>query len=160
MSYITDGKYTEPKCQVCTSEHRTVIEESIMAMSKSQKQICKEYGVKEAALSIHKNKHMYGNVQDRLKDMINTALLGPMQPETIPELLKLLEYVSTMQNQTFMNGKSEWQRVKESKLEKFKGIILNDKVPVEDKETIIRIAEYCFINEDEDFGVFLKALMG
>ncbi|VVB55632.1 Uncharacterised protein [uncultured archaeon] len=159
MSTITDGKYTEPRCPICMSDYRDVIEEAIMSMSKSQKQICKEYNLKEDSLSRHKIRHMMGNVKDKLQGMIQTALLGNMQPQSIQELLRLLEYVQNMNSENFLAGKSEWDKVKESKLEKFRKTIMNPKIPVEDKETIVRIAELCFVKENADVGDLLTALM-
>lgn len=154
------AKYREPHCHICNADVRDVLEEEILGGLKTQKELAKKYGYTESQISAHKNKHMLSNVKEKLQGMIQSSLLGNMQPQSIAELLKLLEYVNAMQNENFLAGKSEWQKVKESKLEKFKNTIMNYMVPVDDKETIVRIAEICFVKDDVEFGEFLKALIG
>lgn len=68
-----------------------------------------------------------------------------MQHQSIRELLKLPEYVNAVQNENFLAGKSYWTKVKENKLRTFKDTIMDDRIPVDDKKTIIRLAEICLL---------------
>lgn len=163
MVFKEDDRWYERKCTVCNREDVASINEDLLSSNYTQRDIANKYGLNESSLSIHKRRHLI-NRKERLQDIIDQALdSSKIEPQNLGDLVRILEYSEKHQNDEILNQKKTWDNEKKKMFDRFKNTInyplMFDDLSQDYKDTIINIAELCFVKEEMDMTHFLRAYM-
>lgn len=146
-----EEKYTVQTCSVCKHSDRDKIEAEILARARTQKDIAKTYHISEASLSNHKNKHMFSNMRERLKVIIQKSIMQGLEPDNVGELVRLMDYVEKMDAESFLDAKQGWASAFTEKINTFEHLLMNtvyfDRIPKPLRRALIVTASHCFMNE-------------
>lgn len=159
-----EEKYTVQTCSVCKNLKRDEIENELMTRARSQKDIAKSYGISEASLSNHKNKHMLLNMRERLKIIIQKSIMDGLEPDNVGELIRLIEYVERMDNENFLDAKQEWSSAFEEKYKAFEHLILDtlyfSTISKPLRRGLLVTAKHCFMHDPpRDVGVWMSDML-
>jgi len=144
---------------------RDQLENELLEGTLNGKEIAAKYGLTETQVSTHKNKHILsaGTLKEHLKVMIAKSIQSKsIAPENVGELIRLLEFTEKMQDNLYLDGARKLEQYKQVKVDRFVNILNDPLIDANDKPTIIRLAQFIFMDDDgtKEFGDFLKAVMG
>lgn len=121
-------KITNPNCKCCLHPDRDEIDEMIINKVVARKIVAKFPDISQANISNHR-KHValseFCEVPEKLKELLNSALMSDLKPESIADVVRLLDWIERNENKDFLQGKERWDDTFDEKINSFEHIIMN-----------------------------------
>ncbi len=88
-------QYNEPRCKICQHPDRETIDEALMEGIKTNRELCKIYGLSENAMSVHKHKHLLTqDMREQMRELMKKSIMeGQFKIENAGDWIRIAEYL-------------------------------------------------------------------
>lgn len=160
-------KITNPNCKICIDPDRDEIDQMIINKTVARI-ICNKFPhISQMNVTNHR-KHValteFCDVPEKLKELLNSALMSNLKPESVADIVKLLDWIEKNENKEFTSAKQQWSESFIEKFHHFENMLLGTEffntIPLELRKRVVEQAKSSFgLDATRDVGDWMGKML-